>query len=508
MPASESRKAYVVLTLNTIAFIVCFACWMVNGVLITFLVENQIFRWTDSQVGWLIGIPVLTGSLLRLPAGLLTDRFGGKVVFTTLMLVSAVPMYLLSVATEYWHFMLASLGFGMTGASFSVGVAYTSIWFDKKHQGAALGIFGAGNSGAALTSLFAPTLLMSLTNNGEIADGWRTLPKLYAAALVVMAIIFALGTYSRKVQASGTMGIVQRQAPLKYVRVWRFGLYYFLTFGGFVGLAQWLIPYYVNVYAMSVVTAGLMASIFSLPSGLVRALGGFLCDKFGPRRIMYIALTFCIAGFALLSVPRMDIQSPGRGVMAKRAGVVTSVSEKEISIESISYPLKTQDEEVQTIWADTSGVMIWPVTDSWQKAVVTPGDTVKKKQLIAQGVTHIYFQANVWILTGIILLVGFMMGINNAAVYKHIPDYFPQNVGVVGGIVGVLGGLGGFLCPILFGYMLEYTGLWTTCWIFFGLLSAVCLIWMHWVVQGILRKHAPEAARHVEYFDGSIASGI
>lgn len=508
MQGQERGKAYLVLALNTFAFTVCFACWMINGVLVTFLVENQIFHWTESQVGLLIGTPVLTGALLRLPAGLLTDKYGGKAVFIVLMLVSAVPMYLLSMATEYWHFIIASLGFGLTGASFAVGVAYTSIWFDKKHQGTALGIFGAGNSGAALTSLFAPTLLTRLTAGGEQIDAWRILPKLYAGILVFTAIVFALGTFSRKPVEAKTLGMLDRLAPLKHMRVWRFGLYYFLTFGGFVGLAQWLIPYYVNVYAMSVITAGLMASIFSLPSGLIRALGGVLSDKFGPRRVMYVALTSCIIGFALLSVPRMDIQSPGRGVMAKRAGTVATVTDQAIAIEEVTYPLKSPSREIQSIWTESPDVVIWPMTDSWQEAAVKPGDTVVKKQLIARGVTHIYFQANVWILTGIVLIVAFMMGINNAAVYKHIPDYFPQSVGVVGGIVGVIGGLGGFLCPILFGYMLEYTGLWTTCWIFFAILSAVCLIWMHGVIQSMHRKAAPAIAKDVEHSDMTIATGI
>jgi len=495
MDAREKGKAYTALGLSTLAFTVCFACWMMNGVLVTFIVENQIYHWSESQVGWLIGIPVLTGSILRLPAGLLTDRFGGKAVFTALLLLSAIPTYLMSMATEYWHFILASLGFGLTGASFAVGIAYTSIWFDKKHQGTALGIFGAGNSGAALTSLFAPTLLMRLTSNGEQQEAWRTMPKLYAAGLVAMAIVFALCTTSRKPDQSKASGLRDRLAPLKEVRVWRFGLYYFLTFGGFVGLAQWLIPYYVNVYTMSVVTAGFMASLFSLPSGLIRALGGVLSDKLGPRRVMYVALTVCIIGFTLLSIPRMDIQSPGKGVMAKRGGTVVGVEDNAITVDSVAYPLKTRSGRVQSIWADSSDVIIWPMTDSWQEPVVKPGDAVTKKQLLARGVTHIYFQANVWILTGIVLLVAFMMGINNAAVYKHIPDYFPQNVGVVGGIVGVIGGLGGFLCPILFGYLLEYTGLWTTCWIFFAILSAICLGWMHWVVQSMLRRQEKSCGR-------------
>ena len=120
------------------------------------------------------------------------------------------------------------------------------------------------------------------------------------------------------------------------------------------------------------------------------------------------------------------------------------------------------------------------------------GDEVTKKQIIARGTTHIFFQANVWIFTFFSFLLGAAMGIGKAAVYKHIPDYFPSDVGVVGGIVGVLGGLGGFVCPVVFGYLLKGTGLWTTCWMFFLVLTVVCMGWMHFVVRRIIKERAPE----------------
>ncbi len=138
--------------------------------------------------------------------------------------------------------------------------------------------------------------------------------------------------------------------------------------------------------------------------------------------------------------------------------------------------------------------------------MVSVGDEVKKKELLARGVTHIYFQANVWIFTGLVFVLGIMMGIGKAAVYKHIPDYFPREVGVVGGIVGVLGGLGGFVCPILFGYLLEFTGIWTTCWMFFTVLSAVCLGWMHIVIARMLREAAPQLMTNIETIEHQMES--
>lgn len=495
---SENPKAYVVLTLNTIAFTVCFACWMMNGVLVTFLVENQVFAWSESEVGWLIGIPVLSGALFRLPVGILTDKYGGKIVYTAVMLVSALPLFLLSFANSFWTFFFCSLGFGLAGTSFAVGIAYTSVWFKSEHQGTALGIFGAGNAGAALTSMGAPFLLGWLTNGGENVEAWRTMPRLYAGLLLVMTVVFFLLTTHKKVDDSHITSFRERLAPLRHMRVWRFGLYYFLVFGGFVALAQWLIPYYVNAYMLPLATAGLMAAIFSLPSGVIRALGGYMSDRWGARRVMYWVLGTCLVCCTLLIVPRMTLESPGKGIMAQRAGTVTEVTAEAIAVGDTRYPLRTAEGKALSDEQKEQGLLVLPTFAMWQEPVVAEGDQVAKKELLARGVTRVYFQANVWIFTGLVFIVGIMMGIGKAAVYKHIPDYFPREVGVVGGIVGVLGGLGGFVCPIIFGYMLEYTGIWTTCWVFFAILSGVCLWWMHHVVQRMLREAAPELIGHIE----------
>ena len=141
------------LVMNTLAFTVCFAAWMLNGVLVTFLTVNQVFNWTATQSGWLLGIPVLSGSLFRLPAGMLTDKYGGKPVMTATLILCAIPMYLLSTVDSFLGFALCSFGFGLVGISFAIGIAYTSVWFPQSKQGLALGIFGVGNAGSALTAL-------------------------------------------------------------------------------------------------------------------------------------------------------------------------------------------------------------------------------------------------------------------------------------------------------------------------------------------------------------------
>ncbi len=497
--ATEKNQAISVLTMNTIAFCVCFACWMMYGVLITFLVDNGVFTWDKAQMGWLIGTPVLTGAITRLPIGILTDKYGGRIVFAILMLLSAVAMYMVSMCNSYEQFMLAGLGFGFCGASFAVGIAYTSVWFSKERQGTALGIFGAGNAGAAVTSLGAPHLLMYLTDNAANLEGWRTMPKIYAAALVVMTVLFWIFTHHKVVEHGKGFTMAQRLQPLKDIRVWRFGLYYFFVFGGFVALAQWLVPYFVNVYAMSLATAGMMAAIFSLPSGVIRAMGGWMSDIWGARSVMYWVLGACLLSCVMLSIPRMDIESPGQGIMSARPGTVTAVSAMEITVGEKTYKLKERkNDDIMSIAKDHKEMVVWPTFASWQEPVVEVGDQVTKKQLLARGVTHIFFQANVWIFAFLVFIIGVATGIGKAAVYKHIPDYFPKDVGVVGGIVGVLGGLGGFVGPIVFGQMLKATGIWTTCWIALAILILACLVWMHWAITNMMKQKAPALMRQME----------
>jgi NNP family nitrate/nitrite transporter-like MFS transporter len=494
MSALKNRKANKILCLNTFAFTVCFAVWLINGVLVTFLVDNQVFDWSSSQVGWLIGIPVLTGALFRLPAGILTDKFGGRPIYFGLLLLCAIPMYLLSYANGFWSFALCGLGYGLAGASFAIGIAYTSIWFPKKKQGLVLGIFGAGNAGAAITALVGPKLLNYLTDDKLNLDGWRMFPKIYAAALVVVAIIFFFLTENKKPKTA-TKTLVGILKPLKRLRVWRFGLYYFLVFGCFVSFAGWLIPYYTNVYKLDLATAGILVAAFSFPTGIIRIFGGWISDKYGARKVMYWVLGASIAFSVFLLIPKMDIYTEGKGINAKQAGVVSEVSDQYIKIGTVKYDLLVKDANLDNV---TNEFHFLPLKETWQEARVSAGDRVRKKQLIADGKTHIYFQANLWVFALLTILIGAIWGIGMAAVYKHIPDYFPEEVGVVGGMVGVLGGLGGFVCPILFGYLLEGTGMWSSSWMIMFLLSLCCLIWMHRIIKQIVHKNAELKLKQID----------
>lgn len=492
MDNQVSFQSHRILALNTLAFTVCFAAWMLNGVLVTFLVENRIFQWTPVQVGWLLGVPVLVGSIMRLPVGVLTDKFGGRYVMTAIMVTCAVPLFFLSRANSFTSYLLLSFAFGMIGSAFAAGIAFTSLWYPKEKQGTVLGIFGAGNIGAALTTLFAPGFLNRLTEHGTRPEAWVRLPQLYALVLVVFATLYFLTTINKKSKDIKT--IFQRLAPLKERRVWRFGLYYLFMFGSFVALAQWLIPYYVSVYSMSIVSAGLMATIFSLPAGLVRAVGGWLADRVGASVLLLWTLGICLVCLIFLLVPRMEILAPGQGVMAAKEGVVTEVSNQAIVMGEDRYMLQSQsgsNENVQVkfgIGHAEEPFLFLPTTKFNQEPVVKVGDEVKKGQLIAKGVTHIYFQANKWIFSSLVFLIGVMMGIGGAAVFKHISDYYPGNMGAVGGIVGVLGGLGGFFSPIVFGYLLKVTGIWTTCWLFLAIAALICIVLQRIAIKAVINK--------------------
>lgn len=503
VPAAE-RKPVIALTLSTVAFTVSFMCWTMNGVLVTDLVDHGVLQLTKTQMGALLGIPILTGSLTRLPVGILTDKYGGKRVYGAVMLLSALPLYLVGGAHGYAQFWWLSLGFGLVGASFAVGIAYCSIWFPKERQGTALGIFGAGNAGSALTSMFAPLLLKGFTHDYTNIDGWRHLPQLYAAILMVMALAFFFLAPDKKFDDSHITGLADRLKPLRYVRVWRFGLYYFLVFGGFVALSSWLVSYYVSVYGVSLIVAGNLTAVFSLPSGVIRAVGGWLSDAYGARRVMYWVLGICLVCCTALIVPRMDIETPGNPVLAPGPGVVSEVTPNGIKVGEkkllplIPVPAAKIGGELH---AQDGGLL--PTGQFWHEPVVKVGDKVKRKQLLAAGVTRLHFPANIWVFTFLVFVVGFVMGIGKAAVYRHIPDYFPHEVGVVGGIVGVLGGLGGWAGPYLFGWLLERTGMWTTCWVFFALLSLVCLVWMHLVIQRMLNAESPQLVDQMERQEGS-----
>ena len=401
------------LWLSTIAFTVCFAVWTIFSIIGIRIKEE--LGLTETEFGLLVGLPILTGSLIRIVLGVWTSRYGGRLVYTLTMLGAAAATFLLSYASTFAEMLVAALGVGLAGGSFAVGVTYVSRFYPPEKQGTALGIFGAGNVGAAVTKFLAPFVL--------IAWGWQVATQLWALALVVMAIAFWFLTSDEPPLRQSTPKSFWAQfAPLKNVQVWRFSLYYFFTFGAFVALALWLPRYLIGVYGFDIATAGIVAASFSIPGSIFRAYGGMLSDRVGARTVMYWTLGVSAAATFILSLPPSNI-------------VVEGIS----------------------------------------------------------GRIPIHFAIGPAMFVALVFVLGFFMSLGKAAVYKHVPSYYPNDVGAVGGLVGMIGGLGGFILPIAFGALNDLTGIWSSCFMLLSLLATGSLIWMHLAIRRMERDRATPA---------------
>ena len=299
MPKTLQQKQISVLTMNTLAFAVNFAVWTMFSI-IGIRIKQQL-NLNETEFGLLVATPILTGSLVRLPLGILTDRFGDRNVFFIQMILVAIPIYGLAFATQYWQYLTLGLFVGLAGGSFATGIAYTSAWFSKEWQGTAMGIFGAGNAGSAITNLVAPLLI--------VAYGWRMVPQVYSIAMLIMATAFWFFTYpdpkTEERKKSGVQPTLSQQlTPLMDLRVWRFGLAYYFVFGGFVALALWLPKYYVGEYSLDLKSASFITILFTLPSGIIRALGGWISDRFGGSQTTWWVFWISLISLFFLCYPQ------------------------------------------------------------------------------------------------------------------------------------------------------------------------------------------------------------
>lgn len=411
---ARSRKAALIM--STVALAACFMVWTVFSIVGVRI--QQELGLNETQFGLLVGMPVLTGALSRLPLGILADRIGGRIVYTVLMLAAAAATWMMAGAQTYEMLLIGALGLGLSGGSFAVGTSYVSRWHSRGQQGTALGFFGLGNIGTSLTHFLAPMTLVAL--------GWPGVLRIWAATLAVVAVAFWFltsddpMTVARRKGEAPVATLAAQIAPIRRLQVWRFSTYYFFTFGAYVALSLWLPRYYMAVYGLDIAVAGLLGAAFSVPGSAFRAFGGWLSDRIGARRVMYATLIACIAVTFFLSYPPTDYIVHGiEGDI--RFGLAMGL---------VPFVLLT-------------------------------------------------------------VLLGFFMSLGNAAVYKHIPAYYPDAVGPVGGLVGMIGALGGFVLPIWFGALNDVTNLWTSCFMLLFGLVCIALVWMHVAIIIMDRRTIP-----------------
>ncbi len=388
------------LAVSTLAFTVCFMVWMMFGV-IGIALQKQL-HLSATEFGLLTAVPVLSGSLIRVPLGIWTDRYGGRIVMTVLMAVTVPAIWCMAYATQFWHFLVIGLFVGLAGGAFSVGTPYVARWFPKSRQGMAMGVYGAGNSGAAVNKFIAPALL--------VAGGWMLVPKVYAVIMLAAVVLFWLfSAHDPRHLVSSKLSFGEQLQVLKDPRVLKYCQYYSIVFGGYVALSLWMVQYYVGEFGLDIRVAALLAACFSLPGGVLRAIGGMLSDRYGAHKVTWWVMWVSWICLFLLSYPQT------------------------------SFSIATID-----------------------------------------GPKHFHLGLNVYVFTALMGVLGVAFAFGKASVFKYISDDFPTNIGAISGVVGLAGGLGGFVLPILFGVLLDLTGIRASAFMLLYGVVWVSLIWMYW----------------------------
>ncbi len=413
---TKKGQALSVLIVSTFAFTVCFMVWMMFAVI--GIPIKKTLDLNSTQFGLLMATPVLTGSLIRVPLGIWTDKFGGRIVMTLLMASTVPAIWLMSYATEFWQYLTIGLFVGLAGGSFSVGTPYVARWFPKNQQGFAMGIYGAGNSGAAVNKFLAPALVVGF--------GWTMVPQVYAAIMLGTAILFWFFSHSDPAHLVPSHITFRDQLKsLKDPKVIKYCQYYSIVFGGYVALSLWMVQYYVGEFGLDIRTAALLAACFSLPGGVLRAVGGWLSDKYGAHAMTWWVLWVSWFCLFLLSYPQTDF-------------TITTVT----------------------------------------------------------GPKTFHIGLNVYLFTLLMFTLGIAWAFGKASVFKYISDDYPNNIGTISGIVGLAGGLGGFLLPIMFGALMDLTGIRSSAFMLMYGVVWVSLIWMYWTevraTEYMAHKSPPE----------------
>ncbi|WP_448565946.1 MFS transporter [Thalassotalea ganghwensis] len=401
---THHSKANIALILATLTFAANFSVWVLYAVLGIQLKEDLLLSATE--FGFLLAAPMLTGAILRLPVGFLVEKYSAKKVFLVQMAILVPPLLLLRTADTLLDYMMIGAWIGISGVSFTIGIRYVVDWFESKYQGTAMGVFGAGNAGAAITLIIAPYIIEHY--------GMSMIGPLYAGGMLFVILLFAFIAPETPSYLKAPEHIKWRQhlAPLKQLKVWRFGLYYYFVFGSFLALTLWLPHYYVAAYGLTMQQSMALTLLFVASSSLVRAVGGWFADKYGARKVNWGVFWVCLVCLFFLSYP--------------------------------------------------------PTT------------------MVIQGVekqVNVHIEINVWLFTFLIFTIGIAQGFGRASVYKIIYQYYPKQMGSVGGIVSMVGALGGCTLPIMFGLAVDFIGVYTACFMLLYGVLATCMVLMYYANQ-------------------------
>ena len=287
----------------TLAFAANFSVWTLYAVLGLSLREQ--LTLSSTEFGFLLAAPMFTGAILRFPAGLLSERLSCRRLFLAQMLLLIPVLFGLPWVSSYSGYIVVGLLLGISGVSFTIGIRYVTPWFERRQQGFALGIFGAGNAGAAITLVLAPLIIQFW---GEAYVG-----PLYGIGMIVMVVVFLLiaPEDTRYMQTQKQVRWHEQLAPLYHLQIWRFSLYYYFVFGSFLALLLWLPHYYVEAYQLSQPQAMLLTLVFVTTSSVVRALGGWFADRYGGRAVNWSVFWICLVCLFFLSYPPTSMQIHG-----------------------------------------------------------------------------------------------------------------------------------------------------------------------------------------------------
>lgn len=287
------RLAWRALTVASLAFAANFSIWTIYAVLAIDIQAK--LGLSGLELGVLLSSPILSGAVLRIPLGILSEQISPRKLWIWLMWLQLPALVLLPYIESFWGFVWVGLWFGISGGSFTLGVRYITDWFGSARQGFALGVFGVGNAGAGISFILLPILATHF--------GWQWTGPLYAVAMLPVILLFTLGAPKGAYQPTQKQTTSSAFRFLNENAVWRYSLYYYFVFGSFLALILWLPQYYMQVYALNLNEAMGFTLFFVMTSSMVRALGGWFADRYGARAVNWSVFWVCLVCLFFLSYP-------------------------------------------------------------------------------------------------------------------------------------------------------------------------------------------------------------